>query len=228
MRDMACGIASTGLFTTSYDNINMMFHAAEQVIGQSGDYLSFIILSHTHDNSDSQENGTCATIWPLWRTSKEDLNLHDFESCAEHAAPLAIDDILLNAEETKFFNNSLIHCILRIIVTHGGEKFRKFQEALELHQPETEEKIELYKTPLHPLPAMNIDESTIIGNADVVEAIFKELRIIEEDVENEVRVFAGDHATCVKIFAGDQLSIAQLHALVSIRAGQEKGYSGFG
>ena len=75
---------------------------------------------------------------------------------------------------------------------------------------------------------MNIDESTIIGNADVVEAIFDELHIIKEDVENDVKIFAGDHATCVKVFAGDQLSIARLRAIVSIHAGQEKGYSGFG
>ena len=75
---------------------------------------------------------------------------------------------------------------------------------------------------------MNIDESTIIGNADVVEAIFDELHIIKEDVKNNVKIFAGDHATCVKVFAGDQLSIARLRAIVSIHAGQEKGYSGFG
>ena len=37
MRDMARNIASTGLFAASYDNINMMFRAAEQIIGHSGE-----------------------------------------------------------------------------------------------------------------------------------------------------------------------------------------------
>lgn len=36
MRNIARGIASTGLFAASYDNINMMFRAAEQVIGRTG------------------------------------------------------------------------------------------------------------------------------------------------------------------------------------------------
>jgi hypothetical protein len=232
MRDMARNIASMGLFATSNDNINMMFHAAEQIIGHSGDYLSYIARFIINNKSDSQENGTCATIWPLWKTSKVDLNLHDFKSCAEQAATLTIDDILLNAEKTQFFNNCLIHCILQIIVAHGGEKFNKFQEALDLNLPETDEKIELHKTPLYPLPAINIDKSTIIGNAEVIKAIFEELHIITEDIEKEVMVFAGDHATCVKVFAGDQLSLAWLRALLNIRAGQEKGYrdlvGGFG
>ena len=36
MLDMARAVASTGLFATSYDNINMVFKAAEQVVGRTG------------------------------------------------------------------------------------------------------------------------------------------------------------------------------------------------
>jgi len=36
MRDMARVVASMGLYATAYDNINMMFRAAEQIIGRSG------------------------------------------------------------------------------------------------------------------------------------------------------------------------------------------------
>lgn len=43
MRSMARGVASTGLFAMSYDNINMMFRAAEQIIGRTGKVI--IILS---------------------------------------------------------------------------------------------------------------------------------------------------------------------------------------
>ena len=45
MRDMARNIASTGLFAASYDNINLMFRAAEQIIGRSGEQLDSIIAS---------------------------------------------------------------------------------------------------------------------------------------------------------------------------------------
>lgn len=43
MCSMAHGVASTGLFAMSYDNINMMFRAAEQIIGRTGKLI--IMLS---------------------------------------------------------------------------------------------------------------------------------------------------------------------------------------
>ncbi|EGO00666.1 hypothetical protein SERLA73DRAFT_71664 [Serpula lacrymans var. lacrymans S7.3] len=66
---------------------------------------------------------------------------------------------------------------------------------------------------------MNIDESTIVGNGEVVEAIMSELRIEPKDPI---------HNSKVKIFAGDQLSIARLWTLANIRAGQEGGFASFG
>jgi hypothetical protein len=40
MRDMARAVAATGLYAASYDNINMVFRAAEQVLGKTGTTLS--------------------------------------------------------------------------------------------------------------------------------------------------------------------------------------------
>lgn len=40
MVDMARKIASTGLFATSYNNINMVFKSAEQIVGRTGMILS--------------------------------------------------------------------------------------------------------------------------------------------------------------------------------------------
>ncbi|KAJ7804261.1 hypothetical protein B0H14DRAFT_3091849 [Mycena olivaceomarginata] len=168
MRDMARGVAATGLYAASYDNINKVFRAAEQVVGKT----------------DSQENGTCSTIWPLWKATLEEMSINDLNSAFGMAALLSIDDILLSAPELQLMHKCLCHCILRIIVEHV-----------------TPEQIDLHKTPLHPLPAWNIDESTIIGNTEVVEAIHAELGF----------------------FAGDQLSIVRLRSLLNIRAGNEGG-----
>lgn len=44
MRDMARGIASTGIYGIVYDNINMMFRNAEQVVGRHGWFYSFDLL----------------------------------------------------------------------------------------------------------------------------------------------------------------------------------------
>lgn len=112
----------------------------------------------------------------------------------------------------------LRHCILRIIVEHGGEKFEKFRKALDKALPVTADKIELHQTVLHPTPAWNIDQSMIIANAEVADAIYTELEIKG----------LSHWKWIVKILAGDQLSIARLRSLLNTRAGHEGGYSGFG
>ncbi|KAJ7762444.1 hypothetical protein B0H14DRAFT_3594687 [Mycena olivaceomarginata] len=202
MRSLARGVASTGLFAGVYDNINMMFRAAEQVMGRT----------------DSQENGTCATIFPLWKAAIEDMKIADLNAAFDKAPPLKLQDIILTQPELELMDKCLRHCILHIIVEHGGEKFSKFRDALNAALPTTPEKIELHKTPLHPLTAWNIDESTIVGNAEVAEAIYEEL---------EVKGLS-HWKWVVKILAGDQLSIARLRSLLNIRAGNEGGFSSFG
>ncbi|KAJ7038344.1 hypothetical protein C8F04DRAFT_1256355 [Mycena alexandri] len=202
MRGFARVAASTGLFAAAYDNINMVFRAAEQILGRT----------------DSQENGTCATIFALWKARLEDMKISDLNASFNAAPPLSLKDILLTAPELEQMDKCLRHCILRIIVEHGGEKFTKFRAALDEALPVTADKIELHQTVLHPTPAWNIDQSTIIANAEVADAIYDEL---------EVKGLA-HWKWAVKILAGDQLSIARLRSLVNICAGHEGGYSGFG
>jgi len=179
---------------------------------------------------DSQENGTCATIWPLWHAEIKNMQVADLTKSFHNAPPLSIDDILHSPIETAFFNKCLVHSICRMIVTHGGDSFKKFRKDLESNQPRTDQLIEVHKTSLHPLPAWNIDESTIVGNAEVAEVIFDELGVLEKKhtLYPAIRIFTTDHRDTCKFFLGDQLSIARLRALVSIRAGQEGGFSGFG
>jgi hypothetical protein len=131
---------------------------------------------------------------------------------------LSIKDILLSAPELQLMDECLRHCILRIVVEHGGEKFQKFREALDKALPVTPEKIDLHQTPLHPLTAWNIDQAMIIANEEVVEAIHDELKVKGLSHWNWV----------VKFICGDQLTIARLRSLLNIRAGHEGGYSGFG
>ncbi|KAJ7899556.1 hypothetical protein B0H14DRAFT_3104529 [Mycena olivaceomarginata] len=199
MRGFARVAASTGLFAASYDNINLVFRAAEQIMGRT----------------DSQENGTCATIFPLWKAAAEQMRIADLDAAFHAAPPLSIDDILLTAAESELMDKCLRHCILRIIVEHGGEHFKRFCDDVQNAQPVTPEKIELHRTRLHPLPAWNIDESTIIGNAEVVDAIYTELQVKGLSHWNWI----------IKILCGDQLSIARLRSLLNIRAGHEGGYS---
>src|SRR5277367_3942458 len=73
-----------------------------------------------------------------------------------------------------------------------------------------------YKSQLHPLPAWNIDESSITGNAEVIEAIGKELQLDQ----------VPEAAERIQFLVGDQLSITRLRALELIRAGHESGRNG--
>lgn len=140
-----------------------------------------------------------------------------FQAAFLDAEPLALSDILHTDSEAETFKKCLIATILRIMTQHGGEGFKRFEKDLEKYQPVTNDKIALHRTELHPLPTWDIDESTIIGNAEVDQAIVDELQLDEiPEAQDRVR-FQG----------GDQLSLARLRALEIIRAGQMDGYHGF-
>jgi hypothetical protein len=221
MRTETREVAATGLHQEVYDNINFAFRNSEQTVGRHGKVLimklfclDLIVISVF---LDSQENGTCATLIPLFDAKIEDLKITDFQNSFLNAPPLKLADLMHSETERAEFRQNLIFSILRIIVKQGKEEFKKFERDLEKNQPQTSEKIPLHQTKLHLLPTWNIDESTIIGNADVDQAIVNEL-----DLENSP-VFK-DH---VRFLAGDQLSLARLRSLEVIHAGQEGGYHGF-
>lgn len=71
---------------------------------------------------------------------------------------------------------------------------------------------------MYPLPSWYVDESSIVGNAEMIEVIAKELRLDTDVPEAYDRV---------RFLGGDQLSIAWLRALEFIWAEQEEGYEGF-
>lgn len=147
------------------------------------------------------------------------MDLKTFQEAYFAAPPLKIEDIVLWGDDQRQFKKNLIHCILRVIIKHGGPGFQKFEKNLRDDQWISPDQIPVHKTELHPLPTWPIDESTIIGNAEVDEAVVEELQLDEEHVPGV--------SERVRIFGADQLSIARLRALEYIRAGQEEGYHGF-
>lgn len=73
----------------------------------------------------------------------------------------------------------------------------------------TSDQIPVHKTETYPLPAMNIDESSTVGNAEVIDTIFKELD------------YGPDTHKIVKVVDGDQLSIARARAFTHNRLGHD-------
>ncbi|KAH9177542.1 hypothetical protein EDB89DRAFT_2064518 [Lactarius sanguifluus] len=161
MRKVTRKVAASGLYVLVYDNINMVWKVAEQILGRT----------------DSMENGTCATIVSLFRASVEDLRATELE--------------------------------------------RRFGSAPELKdlqamEPHSGFRIDVHKSEIHPLPAMNINEASTMGNAEVVDAVMEELNV---DTSKP------DFCENLKLVAGDQLSIARLRAVLAARAGNEGGAS---
>jgi hypothetical protein len=108
----------------------------------------------------------------------------------------------------------MVHTILRIIVLHGGEGFQKWKKDLDASQPVSADKIQVHKTPLHPLPSMEIDESSITGNIEVIEEIMRVLGFKTDDP---------DYLKYIQIIAGDQLTIARQRSILNVRLGHESG-----
>ncbi|KAJ7863876.1 hypothetical protein B0H13DRAFT_2069951, partial [Mycena leptocephala] len=191
-------IAATGLFAVVYDNINMMVRVAEQILGRK----------------NAQENGTCATLIPLHDAKPDDLLTSTLDASILDAPPLRIEHLMLTDEEAEFHEKNMVHTILRIIVRHGGDGLKKWQKDLDAMQPTSSETIRVHKTPIHPLPTMEIDENSITGNIEVVDAINKSLGLSADDPE---------YVKYVKIIAGDQLTIARQRSILTVRLGHESG-----
>ncbi|KAJ6521414.1 hypothetical protein B0H10DRAFT_2206174 [Mycena sp. CBHHK59/15] len=174
--------------------------------------MSAVVLQEKNKSTeiflaDSQENGTCATIFALWKASLEDMQIADVNAAFDKAPPLSLKDILLSAPELELMDNAApLHLAHHRRARQG--QFRKI--------PQSSRRSPAYDPT--PTPAWNIDQSTIIANAEVADAIYSEL---------EVKGLS-HWKWVVKILAGDQLSIARLRSLLNIRAGHEGGYSGFG
>ncbi|KAK6984118.1 hypothetical protein R3P38DRAFT_3333003 [Favolaschia claudopus] len=193
----ARSLAKSNLSLLTYDNINLMNRIAEQILGRKS----------------AQENGTCATLIALHNAKLEHMLTTSLDASILNARPLTLEDIILNEDETKFLTKNMVHTILRIIVLHGGEGFQKWREDLDKSQPVSEDVIEVHKTPLHPLPTMEIDESSITGNVEVVEEIMRVLGKTDDP----------DYGKYVQIIAGDQLTIARQRSILNVRLGHESG-----
>ncbi|KAJ6455499.1 hypothetical protein DFH09DRAFT_1384541, partial [Mycena vulgaris] len=162
----------------------------------------------------TQENGTCATEIPLHDTKLDNLLAADLDKGIAEAPPLTVEDLEFTEAEADFFHKNMIHTILRIIIRYGGEDFQKWQDDLEQAQPTSSNKITVHQSPIHPLPAMEIDQSSTKANIEVLDAINKELG---PDVTDP------SYTKYVKILAGDQLTIARQRSILQVRLGHESG-----
>ncbi|KAL1725304.1 hypothetical protein EV714DRAFT_221595 [Schizophyllum commune] len=193
MRLLARRAAATFAFLVVYDNINMNWKVAEQLVGRT----------------DSLESGTCATLVTLYGGQRpSDMRTTDLDRAFHSAGELTLDDILLTPDELRQREEFLVYTILRLVIRYGGAGLRAFRDKVLKTQPATARLIPLHRSKIYPLPAYEINEGNRQGNAEFIDAIMKELRY-------------EDRPEVARLIAGDQLSIARAREVIAARSGNE-------
>ncbi|KAG8707482.1 hypothetical protein FRC09_001793 [Ceratobasidium sp. 395] len=164
-----------------FDNIDIAVNVAEPVVGKHSTLV----------------HGTCATLFELYgvTSNSEALNQATAHAAFLSAGPLEPMDIILSSEERLLHRQLMVHTIIRLIISHGGQKFARYLPILEATQPQTEQRIPLHQSQTYPLPAMDINESSIDGTIDVMNALYAAVGINTSDktFQDRVQFMAGDH-----------------------------------
>ncbi len=135
----------------------------------------------------------------------------DLVASFEAAPPLAFKDIRLTQTENSNLRERLIWTVMNVTVHHGGAAFSKYKADIAAHSPESHG-IPLHKTDVFPMPAMNIDESSTSGNAEVLDTMFEEMGF---------DVSSSEFAEEVRLVFGDQLSMAHVQGVTHARVGHD-------
>ncbi|KAJ7061273.1 hypothetical protein C8F01DRAFT_1210307 [Mycena amicta] len=172
-------VVRTSVVMIIWDNLNIAFRVGQE----------------RTDSRDHFDNGTTATMIPLFGVKPGDLPL-SLLSPLKTATPnleFRLDlDYLPTPTACKALQDAHIWHLEDILLTQFPELRDKFQSVLT--PPPTDIAIPVHKTEQFPLPAMEIDESTIDGTIQVVDTIMRTLKLdTPEALEKHGVVFgAGD------------------------------------
>jgi hypothetical protein len=169
-------IAKSKAFMLIWDNLNIAFKVSEQ----------------RHDSKDRFDNGTTATLVPLYGLKYGKLppseQTVDLSSSLAHKTFSQAERKINAFKLTNFGTSKTYDALLKRL-------------ASSILPPPSAQQIPVHKTEQYPLPAMYIDESTLEGTLGVMSTIFRRtLELAEDDIKKHGLV----------ICAGDQLSLALL------------------
>jgi hypothetical protein len=179
------GIAHTQAFMIIWDNLNIAFRVGEQ----------------RHDSKDHFDNGTTATLVPLWNIKHGDLSL-SLKPCRDSRLPILHfepTDLVPTIQEIKDLEAAHLWHIEDILYNAFPELRKRFGSTIP--PPPSSLSIPVHKTEQYPLPAMHVDESSLEGTLKVIDSIMRDtLQMSAEDVRKHGLVMC----------AGDQLTISLL------------------
>lgn len=190
----AVSIMHTKACAIVWDNLNIAFRVGQQRL----------------NSRDSFENGTTATLIPLYGVAQGDLPLSLLPSRQNRRFVLDIKPHLTlptPIEITQLCQN-LLWYIRNTLLEHSPALKARFSTSLGL--PPAVHKIPLHTTHQYPLKAMHIDKSSLDGTLGVIDNIIRvQLQMTSEDLECHGVVFAH----------GNNLTIALIDMAQSARRG---------
>lgn len=148
-------------------------------------------------NSDSFENGTTATI-----VIGEDLGPPQAPDETPRD-PIALQDFLPDEKNRARFRTVSQCNLIQVLQRHFDVYIRHCSNRIPPLNP-----LEVKETVTIPLPSMDIDQSSVDGNLEIIEMIMKKiLQLMDEWFDSDIRI----------IIAGDQLTVCRLGSLKDLR-----------
>jgi hypothetical protein len=178
-------IAHTRAFMVIWDNLNIAFKVSEQ----------------RHDSKDHFDNGTTATLVPLFSVEYGGLpvTLKPKRERRNTILDIKPEDLVPTSNEAARVQAGQLWHIEDILYDQFPALRKRLGSAI-VPAPSVLQ-IPVHKTEQYPLPAMHIDESSLEGTLSVLNTIFRDsLRLTEDDIKKHGIV----------ICAGDQLSLSLL------------------
>jgi len=178
-------IAHTHAFMIIWDNLNIAFKVSKQC----------------HDSKDHFNNGTMATLVPLYGVEYGGLHviLKPKRKCQNTILDIKPEDLVPTWEEANCVQLGQLWHIENILYNHFPSLQKCLGSAIEPAPSVLQ--ILVHKTEQYPIPKMHIDESSLEGMLGMLNTIFcNSLRLTEDDIKKHGII----------ICAGDQLSLLLL------------------
>lgn len=176
-------IARTKAFMLIWDNLNIAFKVSEQ----------------RHDSKDHFDNGTTATLVPLFDVEFGGIPLKPRRTYRVPVLDYNVQDLVPSREEAERVQAAQLWHI-KDIFFNAFPTLRKRLGSSVKPAPSVFQ-IPVHKTEQYPLPAMHIDESSLEGTLAVLNSILQHtLGLGEDEIKKHGLI----------ICAGDQLSLSLL------------------
>ncbi|KAH9951072.1 hypothetical protein B0H21DRAFT_801792 [Amylocystis lapponica] len=199
-------LGSTLLASYAYDNFDVEMKQSVPTVDNIHENLLHLTSGTLLrlDHSVTRDDLRCSK--ELWDKSLDNPANHQLSRGTAWTKLLTIHPEILSDSSIELTRRQRFNAwkFMHDLISHGPEYFRRF--AKDLGTPETIDQIPLVKSRQVPAEGMDINESTIQGNADALDSLFKQGGIGDAreapgvtDIGDHVVLVHGDLSTCERV-----------------------------